>query len=270
MRPVAGTGEPIIQVENLVAHYGETQVLDGVSFEVFRGEIFVVLGGSGCGKSTLLRRLLRLEEATSGRIVIDGIGIAEADEKQMQAVRRRIGMLFQGGALFSSMTLAENIALPLREYTDLNEETIRALASMKLGMVNLAGCEDMYPAELSGGMRKRAALARAMALDPEILFFDEPSAGLDPITSAELDELILRINATLGTTIVMVTHELSSIIAVAQRAMLLDAGKALAVGTIEEIKRKGGPLAHRFFERLPPESFDMGLGPLQRLVEDGP
>lgn len=259
--------KPIIEVEDLVTHYGETLVLDGVSFDVKRGEIFVVLGGSGCGKSTLLRHIVALHEATSGRIVVDGTDIGNASHEEIQAMRRKIGMLFQGGALFSSMTLEENIGLPLREHTRLDDKTIRSLASIKLGMVNLSGCEHLLPAELSGGMRKRAALARAMALDPEILFFDEPSAGLDPITAAELDELILRINHTLGTTIVMVTHELTSIMAVAQRAMLLDQGKAVAVGSIEEIKANGGKLARQFFEREAREDDGAGLDALSALFE---
>ncbi|MCX7016845.1 MAG: ATP-binding cassette domain-containing protein [Candidatus Sumerlaeota bacterium] len=266
---MANQGDPIILVENLVTHYGDRKILDGVSMEVRRGEVFVVLGTSGCGKSTLIRHLLRLNVATSGRIVIDGVDVTRASEAQMQAVRRKIGMLFQGGALFSSMTLAENIGLALQEYTDLDEKTIRSLATIKLGMVNLAGAEDLFPAELSGGMRKRGALARAMALDPEILFFDEPSAGLDPITSAELDTLILKINATLGTTIVLVTHELSSIMAVAQRALLLEQGRVVASGTIDEIRQSGVPLAQRFFERRArSESVESGLGELQAIVED--
>jgi phospholipid/cholesterol/gamma-HCH transport system ATP-binding protein len=259
--------QPVIDVENLVTHYGETQVLDGVTFDVRRGEIFVVLGGSGCGKSTLLRHLIGLHAATSGRIVVDGMDVTGAGESEMLALRRNIGMLFQGGALFSSMTLGDNIALPLREHTGLDEPTIRSLVSIKLGMVNLAGFEGYFPAELSGGMRKRAGLARAMALDPSILFFDEPSSGLDPVNSAELDELILRINATLGTTIVVVTHELSSILAIAQRAMMLQDGKALAVGAIEEIKERGGALARRFFERRVRKAPANDLGALESLIE---
>jgi phospholipid/cholesterol/gamma-HCH transport system ATP-binding protein len=251
-----------------VAHYGDHKVLDGVTFDVAPGEVFVILGGSGCGKSTLLRHMLGLRQPSSGSIVIDGVNIAEADESEMQTTRRKIGMLFQGGALFSSMTLAENIALPLREFTGLDEQTIRSVASMKLGMVNLSGFEDHFPSEISGGMKKRAGLARAMALDPKILLFDEPSAGLDPITSAELDELILRISGALGTTVVVVTHELNSIAAIAQRAVLLDAGKALAVGTLDEIREQGGEMAQRFFDRQPNNQDSDGLDAIAELLEE--
>lgn len=213
---------PIIQVRNLVAGYGKTVILKDVSFDIEEGERFVILGGSGCGKSTLLRHLIGLEPPLGGTILVDGVDIAGADEPAMQALLRRIGVLFQSGALFNSMTLAENVALPLQEYTDLPDREIDILVRMKLALVHLDGYEHHLPAELSGGMKKRAGLARALALNPKILFFDEPSAGLDPVTSAELDQLILHINQTLGTTMIIVTHELESIFTVAQKVIMLD------------------------------------------------
>jgi phospholipid/cholesterol/gamma-HCH transport system ATP-binding protein len=212
----------VIQVRDLVAGFSDKVILRDVSFDVRPGEIFVILGGSGCGKSTLLKHLIGLKAPMSGNVLINGTDIASGSEEKIQKVLRRCGILFQGGALFSSMTLAENIALPLREYSGLPEDNIAYLVKMKLAMVQLAGFENHFPAELSGGMRKRAGLARAMALNPEILFCDEPSAGLDPITSAELDRLFLDINHNLGTTMVIVTHELSSVFNIAQRVLMLD------------------------------------------------
>ena len=210
----------VITVKELVAGYGEDIILKDVSFAVHEGEIFVILGGSGCGKSTLLKLLVGLVAPKSGEITLNGYPVANEDD--LQKALRQCGILFQSGALFGSMTLAENVALPLQEYTDLPGDYIDILVRMKLAQVNLSGYENHLPAELSGGMKKRAGLARAMALNPKILFFDEPSAGLDPVSSAELDQLILHINRTSGTTMVIVTHELDSIYTVASRVIMLD------------------------------------------------
>lgn len=212
----------IIQVNDLVARYGENIILDHISFEVYEGEIFVVLGGNGCGKSTLLKHLIGLIQPHAGQIIIDGDDISNCDEATFQKILRKIGVLYQGTALFGSMTLAQNVALPIIEYTDLPQKSVDTLVKMKLSLVNLDGYENHLPSEISGGMKKRAGLARAMALNPKILFFDEPSAGLDPITSAELDNLIIQLNKSLGTTMVIVTHELQSIFTVAQRVIMLD------------------------------------------------
>lgn len=213
---------PIIKVENLVAGYGETIILENISFDVIEGEIFVILGGSGCGKSTLLKQLIGLNRPLSGKIIIDGDRITEDNDETFKRILRKIGVLYQGSALLGSMTVGENIALPIREYTDLPEESIYRMVKMKLKLVDLEGYENYLPSELSGGMKKRAGLARAMALNPKILFFDEPSAGLDPVTSAGLDDLIINLNRILGTTMVVVTHELSSIFAIAHRVIMLD------------------------------------------------
>jgi phospholipid/cholesterol/gamma-HCH transport system ATP-binding protein len=212
----------VVQVRDLVAGYGEEVILDGISFDVNQGEIFVILGGSGCGKSTLLKHLIGLLPPMAGEILINGRSVNHSDEKTFHQILRQCGILFQSGALFGSMTLAENVALPLQEYTDLPKSHIDTLVRMKLALVNLSGYENYLPAEISGGMKKRAGLARAMALNPGILFFDEPSAGLDPITSAELDKLIMHLNRTMGTTMVIVTHELDSIFTVADRIIMLD------------------------------------------------
>ena len=215
-----GAAKAVIKVRDLVGGYGEEVILNKLNFEVFEGEIFVILGGSGCGKSTLLKHLIGLCPLMGGSITINDLAIS--NEHNLQKVLRQCGILFQSGALFGSMTLAENVALPLQEYTDLPPDHIDTLVKMKLALVNLAGYENHLPAEISGGMKKRAGLARAMALNPRILFFDEPSAGLDPISSAELDQLILHLNRTLGTTMIIVTHELDSIYTVADRIIMLD------------------------------------------------
>jgi phospholipid/cholesterol/gamma-HCH transport system ATP-binding protein len=214
--------EAIIQVEKLIAGYGEDIILDRISFEVHEGEIFVILGGSGCGKTTLLKHLIGLSQPRSGKVFIDGSDISSDDGSAFQKTLRKIGVLYQNGALFGSMTLAENVALPIQEYTTLSQKSVDTLVKMKLNLVNLDGYENYLPSEISGGMRKRAGLARAMALSPKILFFDEPSAGLDPVTAAELDNLILSLNKSLQTTMVIVTHELRSIFAVAHRIIMLD------------------------------------------------
>jgi len=230
--------EPIIVVENLRAAYGDATILEKVSFQVYGGEIFVILGGSGCGKSTLLKHVIGLLQPPAGRIVIHGIDITADNEDARRQVQQKIGVLFQADALFGSMSLFENIALPLIEYTDLSRDVIYRLVRMKLALVNLAGYENHMPSELSGGMRKRAGIARAMALDPLLLFFDEPWAGLDPVTAAELDILIKSINTAMGTTIVIVTQELASIFSIGQRVIMLDreARGIIAEGTPLELK----------------------------------
>jgi len=244
--------EPAICVKGLAAGYGEKVIFDRLNFQVERGELFVILGGSGCGKSTLLRLLIGLKTPSAGKILVNGIDITKADEKAMQGVRTGIGVLFQSGALFGSMTLAENVALPLQAYTNLSTGAIDRIVSMKLAMVSLVGHENHYPAELSGGMVKRAGIARAMALDPAILFFDEPSAGLDPITAAELDQLIKDLNQGMGTTMVVVTHELESIMTIADRVIMLEAEKKgiLAEGDPRELREfSSDPIVHSFFNR---------------------
>ncbi len=214
--------QAIITVKNLVAQYEDDLILKDISFDVFEGEILVVLGSSGCGKSTLLRHMIGLDKPFSGNIMIDGEDITSGDDGSYFNVLKKIGVLFQSSALFGSMTVAENIALPIQEYSDLSKTSIANLVRMKLCIVNLQGYEDYLPSKISGGMKKRAGLARAMALNPKILFLDEPTAGLDPVSSAEIDELILLINKSIGTTIVIVTHALDSILNVAQRIIMLD------------------------------------------------
>jgi phospholipid/cholesterol/gamma-HCH transport system ATP-binding protein len=214
--------EPVIVVEKLTVRYGDNVVLDNVSFEVYKGEIFVIAGGSGCGKSTLLKHIIGLETPYSGKIIINGVDTASINNEEMEKLRRGIGMLFQGSALFGSMTIGENVALPLTEFTDLSQKAMNLIVKMKLGMVDLSGYENHLPSELSGGMKKRAGIARAMSLEPAMLFLDEPSAGLDPVTTAELDMLIKKINGGIGTTMVIVTHELETIFNVAHRIIMLD------------------------------------------------
>jgi phospholipid/cholesterol/gamma-HCH transport system ATP-binding protein len=229
-------------------------ILEDISCEVRRGEVFVIVGGSGCGKTTLLRHMIGLLRPAAGRVVIDGDDITRTDEEQLQAIQRKLGVTFQGGALFGSLTLGQNVALPLEEYTTLPPATIDLLVRIKLAMVKLDGFEEFMISELSGGMKKRAALARALALDPAILFFDEPSAGLDPITSAELDELIVQVNKSLGTTIVAVSHELASIFTIADRCIMLDgdAKRIIAEGRPAELRdHSTDPRVHAFFNRQP-------------------
>lgn len=226
--------EPIVRAENLSIGYEDKIIMKGLSFEVPKGDIFIIMGGSGCGKSTLLRTLTGLIPAQAGQFWVRGIDFTKASKQEKLEIMKRSGILYQGGALFSSMTLAENVALPLQQYTDFSQEKLRQTVSFKLALVGLSGYEDYYPSEISGGMRKRAGLARALALDPEIVYFDEPSAGLDPISSKNLDDLILEINKTLGTTILVVTHELPSIFAIGKNSIFLDK-------TVRTISAKGNP-----------------------------
>jgi phospholipid/cholesterol/gamma-HCH transport system ATP-binding protein len=214
--------EPHITVKDLTMAYGDFLIQRDLTFTVNRGDIFIVMGGSGCGKSTLLRHLVGLQQPAKGQVLYDGVSFWDTEPEDRKRIMKRFGILYQSGALWSSLTLAENVALPLQEYTDLGHEQIGELISLKLSLVGLAGFEEYYPSEISGGMKKRAGLARAMALDPEILFFDEPSAGLDPISAHLLDDLILELRDSLGATVVVVTHELASIFAIGNNSVFLD------------------------------------------------
>lgn len=214
--------EPQIVVKGLDMGYGSFILMRDLNFTVNRGDIFIIMGGSGCGKSTLMKILIGLKEPLRGEVCYGNTSFWESDQEEKERIMRRFGVLYQSGALFSSMTLAENVALPLEQYTDMNRSQIRNMVSLKLALVGLAGFEEFYPSEISGGMQKRAGLARAMALDPDILFFDEPSAGLDPVSARLLDDLILELRASLGTTFVVVTHELASIFAIGNNSVFLD------------------------------------------------
>jgi phospholipid/cholesterol/gamma-HCH transport system ATP-binding protein len=246
---------PIVVVKDLAARFGKNVVFEGVSFQVYEGEVLVIVGASGCGKSTLLRIMIGLQKPYSGQVLYQGTDITRAEEKELNQYRQNIGVLFQSSALFGSMTIKENIELPLQECTDLDPATINNIIKMKLGMVNLAGYENHHPSELSGGMKKRAAIARAMALDPRVLFFDELSAGLDPVTAAELDDLIIKTDEALGTTMVIVTHELESIYKIAHRVLMLDkeAKGIIAEGKPLDLKKNAtDPRVKSFFLRQKP------------------
>ncbi len=232
----AVASEPAIEVEHLVAGYGGRRILDDVSMQVHTGEIMIIMGGSGSGKSTLLRHLLGLNRPISGVIRLLGKDTGRLSADERLALQKNIGVSFQGGALLSSLTVGENVALPLREHTRLAAATIEVMARVKLEVVNLGGFEHMMPSQLSGGMIKRAALARALAMDPKLLFFDEPSAGLDPVVSSELDDLILKLRDALGMTIVVVTHELESAFKIADRITVLDHGKVLISGAVDDVR----------------------------------
>jgi phospholipid/cholesterol/gamma-HCH transport system ATP-binding protein len=245
--------EYAIEISDLVTHYGSRKILNGINLKIRRGETMVILGGSGCGKSTLLRHIIGQNKPTSGRILIKGQDITQIPEDDLNALRTKMGVLFQGAALFNSMTIAENVALPLVEHTDLNESTIQIMVRMKLGQVGLSGFDDYVPSQLSGGMKKRAGLARALAMDPEILCFDEPSAGLDPIVSAALDELIIKLKRAFKMTIVVVTHEMASAFLIADRITMLDKGGIVALGTPEEIRSCDHPRVRQFLDRRPDE-----------------
>ena len=243
---------PLIEVRELTLAYGEQVVLRDVTFDVRRGQVFIIMGASGCGKSTLLKHMIGLLEPAAGDVLYEGASFTRAEPEERTALLRRFGVLYQRGALWSSMTLAENVALALEEFTDLPDEQIRELARLKLALVGLRGFEDHYPSEISGGMQKRAGLARALALDPEILFFDEPSAGLDPENSRRLDELILELRASLGATFVVVTHELASLLEIGDDSVFLDAATrtVLARGKPRELlETSTEPRVKRFLSR---------------------
>ncbi len=243
--------EKAIEAIGLVTHYGDREIIKNVSFSIPKGMTTVILGGSGCGKSTLLKHLIGLLKPTSGKILINGIDTTVLDEKELDEVRKRMGVSFQGAALLNSMTISDNVALPIREHTKLEESTIQIMVRMKLDLVGLSGFESFYPSQLSGGMKKRAGLARALALDPELLFFDEPSAGLDPVTAAGLDELILKLRNVFKMTIIVVTHELPSVFTIADYVIMLDTGNVIFSGTLDELKVSDNPRIRMFLERRP-------------------
>jgi phospholipid/cholesterol/gamma-HCH transport system ATP-binding protein len=260
--------QPMISVHNLRVSYGEREILHGISFDVQRGETLVILGGSGSGKSTLLRTLVGLEKPTSGEIWIKGKNIATISPEEMDEIRKKMGMSFQGSALFGSMTVGENVALPLREHTKLEESTIEIMVRLKLEQVGLEGFEYYMPSELSGGMKKRAAVARAMVMDPEILFFDEPSAGLDPIIAAGIDQLILELKQAFKMTIIVVTHELASAYLIADRMVLIDKGNVVALGTVAEMRASTQPRVRQFLDRVAEPEVARELDYLQMLTAD--
>jgi len=242
--------DPIISARDLRVQYGDREVLHGLTFDVRRGETLVVIGGSGSGKSTILRTLVGLEKIASGQVLINGVDISRAGDREMDIIRKRLGLAFQGGALIGSLSVGENISLPLLEHTALERSTIEVMVRIKLEQVGLSGFEQYSPSQLSGGMRKRAAFARAMSLDPQIMFFDEPSSGLDPITAAGIDDLILSLKKAYGLTIVVVTHELASAFLIADRILLIDHGNIAAMGSAEEVKHSNQPRVRQFLDRI--------------------
>jgi phospholipid/cholesterol/gamma-HCH transport system ATP-binding protein len=246
----------VISVRNVVVSYNGRRVLDGINLEICRGETMVLLGGSGSGKSTLLRQIIGLERPQEGQIVLNGIDLTNCTATELKKVRRSMGVAFQNSALFNSMSVEDNVSLPLREHTQLAESTIRLMTWMKLAVVGLADFGKLGPPALSGGMKKRAAVARALSLDPEILVFDEPSAGLDPIVAAELDELILGLKRAFNMTVVVVTHEMASAFRIADRMAMLYKGSLIAVGTKEELQASSHPRIRQFFDRIPDTTAD--------------
>jgi len=261
---------PSIKVRDLRVNYGEREILHGISFEVPAGETMVILGGSGSGKSTLLRTLVGLEQPTAGEIWMGDRNFAAMTDAERDALRKKMGMSFQGGALFGAMTVGENVALPLHEHTNLDPSTIEIMVRLKLDQVGLSGFENYMPAQLSGGMKKRAAIARAMAMDPEILFFDEPSAGLDPIIAAGIDELILKVKKVFRMTIVVVTHELASAFLIADRMILVDKGNIVASGTPQELRESLQPRVRQFLDRVPEPELSGEIDYLQMLTGENP
>jgi phospholipid/cholesterol/gamma-HCH transport system ATP-binding protein len=261
---------PGISVRNLRVNYGEREILHSISFDVPAGETLVILGGSGSGKSTLLRTLVGLEKPSAGEIWMGNKNFAAMSDAERDALRKKLGMSFQSGALFGGMTVGENVALPLNEHTPLDESTIEIMVRLKLDQVGLSGFENYMPAQLSGGMKKRAAIARAMAMDPEMLFFDEPSAGLDPIIAAGIDELILKLKKAFRITIVVVTHELASAFLIADRMILIDKGNIVAAGTPEELRASEQPRVRQFLDRVPEPELTGEIDYLQMLTGEDP
>src|SRR5215469_10165057 len=266
----ADSSGPSIVVRNLHVNYGDREILHGISFEVQAGETMVILGGSGSGKSTLLRTLVGLEQPVSGEIWIGGKNFPAMSEEERDELRKKMGMSFQGGALFGSMTVGENVALPLREHTDLEDSTIEIIVRLKLEQVGLEGFEYYAPSQLSGGMKKRAAVARALAMDPEILLFDEPSAGLDPIIAAGIDQLIIQLKHAFRMTIIVVTHELASAFLIADRMLLIDKGNVITLGTREEMLASTQPRVRQFLDRIAEPEISGELDYLQMLTADLP
>jgi phospholipid/cholesterol/gamma-HCH transport system ATP-binding protein len=268
--PPESPAECAISVRDLRVQYGTREVLHGISFDIPAGDTFVILGGSGSGKSTLLRTLVGLEHPSGGEIKIHGKNYAKLSEAEREEILKKMGMSFQQGALFGSMTVGENVALPLREHTELDESTIEIVVRLKLDQVGLTGFDNYMPAQLSGGMRKRAAIARALAMDPEILFFDEPSAGLDPIIAAGIDELILKLKKAFHMTIVVVTHELASAFLIADRMILIDKGVIVANGTKAELRASKHPRVRQFLDRVPEPEISEEIDYLQMLTGETP
>ncbi len=266
----ASPNEPMISLRDLRVSYSGREILHGVNFDVQRGETLVILGGSGSGKSTLLRTLVGLEKPSSGEIWINGQNFATISDKARNEIRKRLGMSFQSGALFGSMTVGENVALPLRQHTQLEDPTIDIMVRLKLDQVGLTGFENFLPSQLSGGMKKRAAVARALAMDPEILFFDEPSAGLDPIIAAGIDHLILDLKKAFHMTIIVVTHELASAFLIADRMVLINKGDVTAFGTVDEMRTSTNPKVRQFLDRIPEPAVAQELDYLQMLTESHP
>ncbi|HTW25086.1 MAG TPA: ABC transporter ATP-binding protein [Candidatus Baltobacteraceae bacterium] len=259
-----------IAVRDLRVRYGAREVLHGISFDIPAGDTFVILGGSGSGKSTLLRTLVGLERPSGGEVTIRGRNYSTITDPERDDLLKKMGMSFQQGALFGSMSVGDNVALPLREHTQLDESTIEIMVRLKLDQVGLTGFENYMPAQLSGGMRKRAAIARALAMDPEILFFDEPSAGLDPIIAAGIDELILKLKKAFRMTIVVVTHELASAFLIADRMMLVDKGHIVANGTTAELRASNHPRVRQFLDRVPEPEISEEIDYLQMLTGETP
>ena len=262
--------EPIISLRDLRVSYGDREILHGISFDVLPGETLVILGGSGSGKSTLLRTLVGLEKPSSGEILIKGRDLAKDSALEMDEIRRKMGISFQGGALFGSMTVGENVAMPLREHTRLEDSTIEIIVRLKLEQVGLEGFEYYAPSQLSGGMKKRAAVERALAMDPEILLFDEPSAGLDPIIAAGIDQLIVQLKRAFRMTIIVVTHELASAFLIADRMLLIDKGNVIALGTNEEMRASTQPRVRQFLDRIAEPEIYGEMDYLQMLTADPP